>query len=118
MTDSRKMTLTQLLHLVDRARRGVILPPELDDLHGGIVALDAARRSAGGLQRSLHDARAERDKAQATLAAVREVANRLGGPWHGTLLAVIDAPDPAEALRAMTGECLPPAPTDRTKEAA
>lgn len=30
------MTREQLLHLVDRARRGVILPAELDLLHQGI----------------------------------------------------------------------------------
>lgn len=41
MTGARTLTREQMLHLVDRARRGVILPPELDDLHGGIVAMAA-----------------------------------------------------------------------------
>ncbi|MEC4016038.1 hypothetical protein [Streptomyces sp. H27-D2] len=68
MADSRALTLAQLLHLVDRARRGTILPPELDDLRAGIVALDAARRSAGGLQTALLTARRERDAALAALA--------------------------------------------------
>lgn len=40
MTDSRAMTLRDLLHLVDRARRGTILAPEIDDLHAGITFLD------------------------------------------------------------------------------
>lgn len=46
MTDSRAMTLKDLLHLVDRARRGTILPPELDDLHAGITALHAKAKAA------------------------------------------------------------------------
>ncbi|MFF4246246.1 hypothetical protein ACFYY2_17510 [Streptomyces sp. NPDC001822] len=35
------MTREQLLHLVDRARRGVALPAELDQLHHGIEAVHA-----------------------------------------------------------------------------
>lgn len=35
------MTREQLLHLVDRARRGVALPAELDQLHRGIEAVHA-----------------------------------------------------------------------------
>ncbi|MFE2967550.1 hypothetical protein ACFXKC_28530 [Streptomyces sp. NPDC059340] len=46
MTDRTAITEQQLLHLVDRARRGVILPAELDDLQGGIVALSARLKQA------------------------------------------------------------------------
>jgi hypothetical protein len=35
------MTRDQLLHLVDRARRGVALPAELDLLHQGIETVHA-----------------------------------------------------------------------------
>jgi hypothetical protein len=48
------------------------------------------------------------ERAEATAAAVREVVNLLGGPWHRTMLAVVDAPDPAEAVRALRGGWLPP----------
>jgi hypothetical protein len=55
MTDSRATTLKDLLHLVDRARRGTILAPELDDLHAGITALHtkaaAAARAAAAFAR-------------------------------------------------------------------
>ncbi|MEV7466183.1 hypothetical protein AB0O20_06660 [Streptomyces kronopolitis] len=53
-----KPTVEQLLILVDRAERGPLSAEEVAVLRAGIANLDAARRSAGGLQRALHDARA------------------------------------------------------------
>ncbi|MCX4579808.1 hypothetical protein OHB41_42885 [Streptomyces sp. NBC_01571] len=44
--DRTAVTEQHLLHLVDRARRGVILPAELDDLHGGIVTLGTRLKQA------------------------------------------------------------------------
>ncbi|WP_327223061.1 hypothetical protein OG229_02630 [Streptomyces platensis] len=54
-----KPTTEQLLILVDRAERGRLSAEEAAVLRAGIANLDAARRSAGGLQRALHDARAQ-----------------------------------------------------------
>lgn len=62
------MNANDLLHLIDRAERGSLLAEEAQQLRNGIRALDAARRSAGGLQRSLLSARAERDELRAQLA--------------------------------------------------
>lgn len=54
-----KSTTEQLLILADRAERGPLSAEEAAVLRTGIANLDAARRSAGGLQRALHDARAQ-----------------------------------------------------------
>lgn len=57
MTDSRTMTLADLLHLVDRARRGTILAPELDDLHAGITVMAERLEAAEPpRQQAIHDA--------------------------------------------------------------
>ncbi|MDX2732846.1 hypothetical protein [Streptomyces sp. PA03-2a] len=64
------MNAADLLHLIDRAERGSLLADEAQQLRDGIRALDAARRSAGGLQRSLLSARAERDELRAELDRV------------------------------------------------
>lgn len=68
MTDSRSLTLKQLLHLVDRARRGVALAAELDDLQAGITALEAARRSNGGMQQRMHTMRQQLAAVEALVA--------------------------------------------------
>ncbi|MGA4875909.1 hypothetical protein [Streptomyces lydicamycinicus] len=57
-----KPTVEQLLILADRAERGPLSAEEAAVLRTGIANLDAARRSAGGLQRALHDARAQLDR--------------------------------------------------------
>jgi catalase (peroxidase I) len=43
----------QLLILVDRAEKGRLTADEVTVLRAGIASLDAARRSAGGLQAAL-----------------------------------------------------------------
>lgn len=57
-----KPTVEQLLILADRAERGPLSAEEAAVLRAGIANLDAARRSAGGLQRALHEARAQLDR--------------------------------------------------------
>lgn len=52
-------TTAQLLILVDRAEKGRLTADEATVLRVGIASLDAARRSAGGLQAALRTIRAE-----------------------------------------------------------
>lgn len=70
------MNAPDLLQLIDRAECGSLLAEEAQQLRDGIRALDAARRSAGGLQRSLLSARAERDQLRADLDRVQQAACR------------------------------------------
>ena len=72
MTDTRAMTLRDLLHLVDRARRGTILPAELDDLHGGITAMAGRLAKAERAANLLADSHRRAEEAEATVARVRD----------------------------------------------
>jgi hypothetical protein len=70
------MNANDLLQLIDRAECGSLHAEEAQQLRDGIRALDAARRSAGGLQRSLLSARAERDQLRTDLDRVQQAACR------------------------------------------
>lgn len=61
--------LNSLLALVDVGEVRPLTAVEAGRLRVALRAQDAARRSAGGLQRSLLDARRERDAARTALAA-------------------------------------------------
>lgn len=61
--------LNSLLALVDAGETRPLTAVEAGRLRVALRAQDAARRSAGGLQRSLLDARRERDAARTALAA-------------------------------------------------
>ncbi|MFE2936680.1 hypothetical protein [Streptomyces sp. NPDC059278] len=70
----------QLLHLVDRARRGVALPAELDQLAAGITE-QAARITtlehvAAGNRRHVQLIVPKLEKAEAAIARVRTLANQ------------------------------------------
>ncbi|MFJ4847578.1 hypothetical protein [Streptomyces sp. NPDC088733] len=101
-------TLKQLLALVNRAERGVLLAGEAVILRDALTALDAARRSAGGLQAALHTERAR-------VARVRELhqpapcgnARCKEGQWcfgcDPDRATCADAPWPCPTITALDG---------------
>jgi hypothetical protein len=90
---------TTLLHLINRAERGVLLPEEAQQLRDGIKALDAARRSAGGMQRALHEARAD----AVVLSAVVRRVEQMATEWDERLPASISKAVAVESLRMAVG---------------
>lgn len=90
---------TNLLHLINRAERGVLLPEEAQQLRDGIKALDAARRSAGGMQRALHEARADVVVLSATVRRIERMATE----WDERLPASISKAVAVESLRMVVG---------------
>jgi glucose-6-phosphate-specific signal transduction histidine kinase len=93
-------TTEQLLHLADRARRGVALDAEHDQLAAGIAALgeQAARadRVARSAAREAAEALTAQLAAEARLARVRRLLDRgpIGTCCDRYLRAALDAPQP------------------------
>ncbi|MFJ1830442.1 hypothetical protein [Streptomyces sp. NPDC088178] len=90
----------QLLHLVDRARRGVALPAELDQLAVGITE-QAARIAtlehvAACNKRHVQLIVPDLEKAEAVIERVRQMADA----WEQQLPDVIRTPAVVSALRA------------------
>ncbi|MFC9753003.1 hypothetical protein [Streptomyces sp. NPDC056921] len=87
----------QLLHLVDRARRGVALPAELDQLAAGITEqaarITALERLAAGNRRHVQLIVPELEKAEARVTELEAETTKLVR-WHredGTNLAKAEA---------------------------
>ncbi|MEU0831262.1 hypothetical protein [Streptomyces sp. NPDC005969] len=102
MTDTRTVTRDQLLHLADRARRGVALPAELDQLASGITELGQRLFVAATLAADERDrayaAERRAEKAEAAIERVRAWADEdLRYNDRVDLLYALDQPQqPAE----------------------
>jgi hypothetical protein len=99
-------TLDQLLNLANRAEyKGGLTAAEATRLREGLRAGDAARRSAGGLQRALKNERAqvrELEAAARLVAATAEVIEANGLTWAAdsvrrALTGSLDSQAPAGA---------------------
>lgn len=123
----------QLLHLVDRARRGVALPAELDALAAGITELaNRAEQAEAALEQAELDAEqqarhfrtvcGEREsyrqawkyeqKRRATAEAAINRVRQMTDAWEQQLPDVIRTPAVVSALRAATDQPQQPTTTE------